>query len=226
MEDLLVETKHEGLTHKGKRTRENIVNVAKDLFYHNGYNNTGIQDIAEKAEVKLGTMTYYFKKKNNLVSEIYNTYFMELYNDVAELLGKEATLFAKYCYTLVLLYNSILEDSGNARFYYEIMAKNVNRKELLYLTKTFNRSCLDFFNKTYDEYELNAFTIGNFGAQKKIFMDYYEHEIFYPKGEILRYLVTNAFKMIAIDRDTIDNTYDQALVFLENWTGKDIRFLV
>ncbi|MEG0495917.1 MAG: TetR/AcrR family transcriptional regulator, partial [Eubacterium sp.] len=76
------------------------------------------------------------------------------------------------------------------------------------------------------EYELNAFTIGNFGAQKKIFMDYYEHEIFYPKGEILRYLVTNAFKMIAIDRDTIDNTYDQALVFLENWTGKDIRFLV
>lgn len=110
----------EKLTTKGKKTRENIMNTAKKLFYERGYTNTGIQDIAEEAGVKLGTMTYYFKKKTDLVGEIYNTYFMGLYNSISETLGQEATLFTKYCFTLICFFDDILKDSKNARFYYEI----------------------------------------------------------------------------------------------------------
>ena len=51
---------------KGTLTKQNIINAAKQLFYENGYNKTGIQDIADYANVKLGTITYYFKKKDDM----------------------------------------------------------------------------------------------------------------------------------------------------------------
>ena len=63
-----------------------------------------------------------------------------------------------------------LKDSKNARFYYEILEKDASRKERLYLIKTFNRSCLDFFNKAYEKDDLDAYAITNYGAQKEIYM--------------------------------------------------------
>ena len=38
---------------KGTQTKSNIITTAKILFYENGYNKTGIQDIADRADVKL-----------------------------------------------------------------------------------------------------------------------------------------------------------------------------
>ena len=53
---------------KGTQTKSNIITTAKILFYENGYNKTGIQDIADRADVKLGTITYYYKKKDDMNS--------------------------------------------------------------------------------------------------------------------------------------------------------------
>ena len=216
----------EKLTTKGKKTRENIMNTAKKLFYERGYTNTGIQDIAEEAGVKLGTMTYYFKKKTDLVGEIYNTYFMGLYNSISETLGQEATLFTKYCFTLVCFFDDILKDSKNARFYYEILEKDASRKERLYLIKTFNRSCLDFFNKSYEKDDLDAYAITNYGAQKEIYMDYYDRELPFDAHKVVGYLVRNTFRILAIDKETLDNTIEQAFRFSESGQLSEIRFLI
>ncbi|MDO4288987.1 MAG: TetR/AcrR family transcriptional regulator [Eubacterium sp.] len=216
----------EKLTTKGKKTRENIMNTAKTLFYHRGYNNTGIQDIAAEADVKLGTMTYYFKKKTDLVGEIFNTYFMRLYDRVGEEIGQEATLFTKYCFTQVCLFDAILKDPNNARFYYEIMQKDASRKERLYLIKTFNRSSLDFFNKSYSEADLNAYAIINYGAQKELFIDYYDRELPYTAEEMVSYLVRNTFRVLAIDKESLDNTMKQAFEFLKTSTVGEIPFLI
>lgn len=216
----------EKLTTKGRKTRENIMNTAKKLFYERGYTNTGIQDIAEEAGVKLGTMTYYFKKKTDLVGEIYNTYFMGLYNTIGETLGSDATLFTKYCFTMVCFFESILKDSKNARFYYEILAKDASRKERLYLIKTFNRSCLDFFNKTYEKDDLDAYAIINYGAQKEIFMDFYDRELLYEPQSVVEYLVRNTFRILAIDKETLDNTIEQAFRFSESGVVSEIKYLI
>ncbi|MEG2285928.1 MAG: TetR/AcrR family transcriptional regulator, partial [Eubacterium sp.] len=77
---------------KGTLTKQNIINAAKQLFYENGYNKTGIQDIADFADVKLGTITYYFKKKDDMISDIYNTFFMELYDYVSDTSEKDLNL--------------------------------------------------------------------------------------------------------------------------------------
>lgn len=57
-------------TKKGIQTQKNIMSQAKELFYTQGYNNTGMVDIANNSEVGLGTLTYYFNKKEDIVDEI------------------------------------------------------------------------------------------------------------------------------------------------------------
>ena len=68
---------------KGTQTKSNIITTAKILFYENGYNKTGIQDIADRADVKLGTITYYYKKKDDMITDIYNVFFLALYDYVS-----------------------------------------------------------------------------------------------------------------------------------------------
>lgn len=83
-------------TKKGIQTQRNILLQAKELFYARGYNNTGMVDIARNAQVGLGTLTYYFNRKEDIVDEIINTYFMQLYDFVGENSEKAKLQYVKY----------------------------------------------------------------------------------------------------------------------------------
>lgn len=47
--------------------RQSILSAAEILFAHNGYRRTKIEDIAEKAEVSVGTVYGYFRNKEELL---------------------------------------------------------------------------------------------------------------------------------------------------------------
>jgi AcrR family transcriptional regulator len=47
--------------------REQIVDVALSLFYRNGFNATGVDQIATEAEVTKKTLYAHFKTKNELI---------------------------------------------------------------------------------------------------------------------------------------------------------------
>ena len=64
---------------KGNITKEKILYYAKKEFYQNGYSKTQLKTIAEQADLSLGNLNYYFKKKDDLVKEIYNQFFTEVY---------------------------------------------------------------------------------------------------------------------------------------------------
>ena len=211
---------------KGIMTKQNIITAAKSLFYERGYNKTGIQDIADFADVKLGTITYYFKKKDDMIADIYNTFFMALYDYVSETSERDLNLYTKYCYTLVLYYAKILSDPSNTLLYYEVLAKNVDNGGCLAITKTLNRSCLDFLNKSYTEKDLEIIALAEFGARKELFMDYYEREINFDRDQICAYFVKTLFRLMDLDGDMIRNTIDQAFKFLKEKDPVDIRFLV
>ncbi len=46
--------------------QENIIQTASDLFYRNGYNSTGINEIIEKAGIAKATLYNHFKSKDEL----------------------------------------------------------------------------------------------------------------------------------------------------------------
>lgn len=58
-----LETKHKGAA------KDRIIEVATDLFYKQGYNATGIQQIIDEAGVSKGTFYTHFKTKDDLGTE-------------------------------------------------------------------------------------------------------------------------------------------------------------
>ncbi|MBC3796667.1 TetR/AcrR family transcriptional regulator [Acetobacterium tundrae] len=210
---------------KGTQTKQNIINTAKILFYENGYNKTGIQDIADRANVKLGTITYYYKKKDEMISDIYNVFFLALYEYVSSVSGN-LNLYTKYCYSLILYYEAILNDEHNKTLYYEVLVKNVNPHGRTNITKTMNRSCLDFLNKNYIEADLEIIARSEYGARKELFIDFYEKEIKFTSRAMVYFFVRNLFRLMNLDGEMIENTIQQGLDFSNKNKPVDIKFLI
>jgi len=52
---------------KKEKVRERIIRVASDLFYKQGYNSTGINQIIAEAEIAIGSLYNHFSSKNDLL---------------------------------------------------------------------------------------------------------------------------------------------------------------
>ncbi|NLR60531.1 TetR/AcrR family transcriptional regulator [Chitinophaga polysaccharea] len=49
------------------KVRDRILNVATDLFYHQGFNQTGINQIIAEADIAIGSLYNHFPSKNDLL---------------------------------------------------------------------------------------------------------------------------------------------------------------
>ncbi|HLR51275.1 MAG TPA: forespore capture DNA-binding protein RefZ [Candidatus Avamphibacillus sp.] len=67
---------------KTNPTKEKVIESATSLFYQKGFAGTSVRDIAEKADVNVSLISYYFKGKQGLleyaVTQFYETYLSEL----------------------------------------------------------------------------------------------------------------------------------------------------
>ena len=54
-----------------KKTREQILGAAEDLFAEKGFSHTSIRDITEKADCNLAAVNYHFHGKENLYIEVF-----------------------------------------------------------------------------------------------------------------------------------------------------------
>lgn len=56
----------------GHKTKTRILEIANELFYHNGFADTSIGDIVDKAEMSKGNLTYHFKNKQAILEGVVN----------------------------------------------------------------------------------------------------------------------------------------------------------
>ncbi|MGJ4787813.1 TetR/AcrR family transcriptional regulator [Leptospira koniambonensis] len=63
--------------------KENLIEAAYKLVKRNGYNETGIRDIVEEADVSIGTFYAYYKDKNDIAIEVIRKYSEEFYGNLA-----------------------------------------------------------------------------------------------------------------------------------------------
>lgn len=69
-------------------TKESVIKSATSLFYQKGFAGTSVRDIAEKANVNVSLISYYFKSKQGLleyaVTEFYENYLQILEESIVE----------------------------------------------------------------------------------------------------------------------------------------------
>src|SRR5690625_3156804 len=67
---------------KTNPTKEKVIQSATSLFFQKGFAGTSVRDIAEKADVNVSLISYYFKGKQGLleyaVTQFYENYLVEL----------------------------------------------------------------------------------------------------------------------------------------------------
>src|SRR5699024_7633407 len=67
-----------------KTTKDKVVDAASQLFYHNGFEGTSVRDIAQKAQVNISQISYYFKNKQGLLEFIVTNYYEALFTMIEE----------------------------------------------------------------------------------------------------------------------------------------------
>ncbi len=55
---------------KGEKNRKQIISIADNLFYENGFEHTSFTDIADAAGIARGNFYYYFKTKDDILSAV------------------------------------------------------------------------------------------------------------------------------------------------------------
>lgn len=66
-----------------KPVKERLIETASELFYQNGYNNTGINEVIEKANVAKASLYSHFKTKDALCIAYLNHKEEQFYNKLA-----------------------------------------------------------------------------------------------------------------------------------------------
>src|SRR5262249_61561005 len=76
-------------TSRGEQTRALILETALDLFKENGYEETTMRAIAQRAGVALGNAYYYFRSKEHLIQAFYGRTHQELAGAARSILERE-----------------------------------------------------------------------------------------------------------------------------------------
>ncbi len=160
----------------GLITQKNIMDTAKSLFYENGYFNTSIREIADKANIKLGTLTYYYKKED-IVRNIYSDFSIRLYSHISKYADSVNMTLEHNFFATYLMYNSILSDKNTTSFHMSIIG--MNSKQRYVYNEIFMRRAKAFYRKmpsdmTYGEY-MDAY-IADDCVRKEFLMRYIDNE--------------------------------------------------
>ena len=62
------------ITKKPDERRQELIDIAEQLFIKKGYEQTAVSDIVKKAKVAQGTFYYYFKTKEEILDSIIGRY--------------------------------------------------------------------------------------------------------------------------------------------------------
>jgi AcrR family transcriptional regulator len=101
---------------KKRQIAESAIEALKEL----GFANTSLRDIAEKSDLSLGMLHYYFEDRSDLIIYCVSIYKQEFVRDIAEALnnaeGREQVIDA-FAEALV---TSIVDDAPTHRLWYDI----------------------------------------------------------------------------------------------------------
>src|SRR5699024_6453027 len=56
-------------------TKQKVMDTASGLFFQKGFHGTSVRDIADKANVNVSLISYYFKNKQGLLEYLVTTYY-------------------------------------------------------------------------------------------------------------------------------------------------------
>ncbi|MBR3167933.1 MAG: TetR/AcrR family transcriptional regulator [Erysipelotrichaceae bacterium] len=104
----------------GVETKQHILDAARELFYENGFKNTSVFRICEKAETMPGTFTYHYPKKIDLLKDIYGDY-MQRVIDFVDMKKHFEHPAERHLHVLAVYYTHLYIDPRIMSFHKEVL---------------------------------------------------------------------------------------------------------
>lgn len=187
-------------------TREIIFNTAKRLYLENGFASTPNKLIAKEAGVNLGLITYYFKTKDSIASDMLNFNYQTLYSHVIKYLDPDDELmqiltFFKLHFTLTDI------DADYDHFIYEmnqldLLEKATRDGELFVLFKKLVGKKTDILEQEKDRFCDLAVSM-LFSVMRGLTIKQHEEEIVLSKEELYELCLGQMFYALKIETNPV-----------------------
>lgn len=211
---------------KGYKTKQKIIDTGKRLFYEYGYANTAVKEICEIANVKLGTFTYYFKTKDNLVKDIYAGLLIHTYRFVELQLGHNIDSIQKNVAAMTIYYKIIFDDPKNVRFHHEVLEKKSVYGFMVRSMNRVHRQFIKDLNLSIDEVELKCIASADLGFRREISLDVIEKKLELSPIELANAIHSIMGRMFKMDSALMDRYIEVAGRAVKSFDYSGIKFLV
>lgn len=212
---------------KGIKTEIDILNSGKALFHEKGYAKTSMRDICAHADVKLGTLTYYFNKKDDLARRIYADHVIRIYSFIKSNKTKPINSIQLNFY-MTCLY----------QYFYSIDKKtNDFQLETIYHRDIYDSIHQQLFNRLYKTYyslvsenfsqsELETALFADISVRRELAIRFLRKE--YPKDsrDLFTDMYTITGRLFKFPEEITQLYIREAIDFLDTHDCSSIRLLI
>lgn len=191
--------------------KENILQVASQLFYEQGYKKTYLDQIAEICEITKPLISYYFKSKSSLARSVSDAFLFELKNKIAlklytDYFKEEKVDLQVSTAVEIRMYNLMfLTDPKAMRFLKELADdkyEDLFSQDSITLYKIHDRRYHLNINRETDELAMIANAAR--GASFSVLWAYNRGELHCSQEDCLDYIIRLNFVLMHIDDQRID----------------------
>ncbi|MFZ7121947.1 MAG: TetR/AcrR family transcriptional regulator [Eubacteriaceae bacterium] len=214
---------------KGSRTKDKILQYAKQEFYEKGYENAWVKSIAKKSGTTLGNITYYFSKKDDMVTAIYSDFVENIYSFIDfQYTEDDLTIppLQKYCMFLIICYHTVLNDENNIRFYHEIILKKSNYRVLHKSISKYYADIIKSFELHLSDKDYSIFILTQFGSRREIFLSFFAGDLHLDLHELIYYLISNMCRNLGINQALYNEVIEISLTEVFKFDFSNIKFLI
>lgn len=79
---------------KINHSKQKVIEAASELFFQKGFHGTSVRDIADKAQVNVSLISYYFKGKQGLLEFAVTDYYEKYLETIEAIIGQNQDLHA------------------------------------------------------------------------------------------------------------------------------------
>lgn len=218
---------------KENSTRDIIIKRAKENFLKYGYKKTRIQTIADETGISLGSLSFYFKKKENIASYLLYDYLNSFYTII-----QESTDISNMNYVIMHAaaslhyYQNIYDDAQTRAFYLELlqngsphlnaMPNNPFMTEVLLIRNDYIKESSLINTKELTEVR-HAFSMaGRHDLICKLMNGEYDH---LALEMVVNTISASELRVMGIDNDSIQNAIKFATEYFRNHDLSYIQLL-
>lgn len=212
---------------KGLKTKNRILEIARQDFYSKGFAKSSIKDISSQAGIRTGTFAYYFKTKEDLLKEIYSDLHLQTYAFVDNYTRAiKINSIEKNTYSAFLYYAAVFKDTTTTLFHADTLRRESIQTFLGQNFRHVYRQFIEDCGYSLSPSELYTLSLADLGMRREIVLDFIEN----PKPDatmktLIRHLYLYRSRLFKIDEALMEDYLLKGEAFAQKHDHSKIALL-